>query len=32
MKMDDIYQGKFCGKCHDGQTAFGSAECQKCHK
>ena len=32
MKMDDIYQGKFCGKCHDGQTAFGSTECQKCHK
>jgi c(7)-type cytochrome triheme protein len=30
--MDDIYQGKFCGSCHNGQTAFGSMECQKCHK
>jgi c(7)-type cytochrome triheme protein len=32
MKMDDIYQNKFCGKCHNGQTAFGSSECQRCHK
>lgn len=32
MKMDQIYQGKFCGSCHNGQTAFGSMECQKCHK
>jgi c(7)-type cytochrome triheme protein len=32
MKMDDIYQGKFCGSCHNDQTAFGSSECVKCHK
>ena len=32
MKMDDLYQGKFCASCHNGQTAFGSTECQKCHK
>lgn len=30
--MDDIYKGKFCGKCHDGKTAFASTDCQKCHK
>lgn len=30
--MDGIYKGKFCGKCHNGQTAFASTECQKCHK
>ena len=32
MKMDDIYQGRFCGSCHNGQMAFGAMECQKCHK
>jgi len=32
MKMDDIYQNKYCGKCHNGEMAFGSSECQKCHK
>jgi c(7)-type cytochrome triheme protein len=32
MKMDYIYQNRFCGKCHDGKTAFGSSECQRCHK
>ncbi len=32
MKMDAIYQGKFCGSCHNGQAAFGSMECQRCHK
>lgn len=32
MKMDDLYQNRFCGTCHNGQTAFGSSECQKCHK
>jgi c(7)-type cytochrome triheme protein len=30
--MDQIYQGKFCGSCHNGQAAFGPMECQKCHK
>jgi c(7)-type cytochrome triheme protein len=32
MKMDALYQNKFCGSCHDGQTAFAVSECQKCHK
>lgn len=32
MKMDDLYQGKFCGKCHNGEAAFASTECQNCHK
>jgi c(7)-type cytochrome triheme protein len=32
IRMDGIYKGKFCGKCHDGQTAFASTDCQKCHK
>jgi c(7)-type cytochrome triheme protein len=32
MKMDDIYKNKFCGSCHNGQTAFASSECQRCHK
>lgn len=32
MKMDDLYQNKFCGSCHNGQSAFASSECQRCHK
>lgn len=32
MKMDDLYQNRFCGKCHNGEAAFGSSECQNCHK
>ncbi|SPQ01239.1 hypothetical protein NBG4_480020 [Candidatus Sulfobium mesophilum] len=32
MKMNDLYQNKFCGKCHDGQSAFAVNECQRCHK
>jgi c(7)-type cytochrome triheme protein len=32
MKMDDLYQNKFCGSCHNGQSAFGSSECQRCHR
>jgi len=32
MKMEDLYQNRYCGSCHNGQTAFGSSECQKCHK
>lgn len=32
MKMDDLYQNKFCSTCHNGQMAFGSSDCQKCHK
>jgi c(7)-type cytochrome triheme protein len=32
MKMDAIYQGKFCGTCHNGDSGFGPMECQRCHK
>lgn len=35
MKMKDIYEGKHCGKCHDGSRAFraGAPEnCSKCHQ
>ncbi|MEC4676004.1 MAG: c(7)-type cytochrome triheme domain-containing protein [Nitrospirota bacterium] len=32
MKMDDIYQGKFCGSCHNDRMAFGPMSCKKCHK
>lgn len=32
MKMDDLYQGKYCATCHDGKSAFSSNDCQRCHK
>lgn len=32
MKMDSIYKGRFCGHCHNGQTAFDAMKCKKCHK
>ena len=32
MKMDDLYQGKFCGVCHNGQSGFSVNDCQRCHK
>jgi c(7)-type cytochrome triheme protein len=28
----DHVAGKFCGKCHDGKSAFDQKECAKCHK
>lgn len=31
IKMDDMYQGKSCGACHDGKKAFSSSECIRCH-
>ncbi|MDD2365013.1 MAG: cytochrome c3 family protein [Desulfuromonadaceae bacterium] len=31
-KMSDMENGKSCGACHDGQSAFGvKNDCQKCH-
>jgi c(7)-type cytochrome triheme protein len=33
--MADINGGKYCGVCHNGQSAFKSSEqanCEKCHK
>ncbi len=35
MKMVEIIAGKYCGKCHNGQTAFASnvaENCARCHK
>ncbi|MDH4320011.1 MAG: cytochrome c3 family protein [Desulfobulbaceae bacterium] len=30
--MDSLYKGKYCGACHDGQTAFASnSRCTSCH-
>jgi len=30
--MDSLYKGKYCGACHDGQTAFASSSrCTSCH-
>ncbi len=31
MKMEDLYQGKYCGSCHNGSVAFSSMDCAKCH-
>ena len=34
VSMDAIQDGKFCGACHDGKTAFpvGFETCQRCHR
>jgi len=33
IKMANLYAGKLCGKCHDGNTAFKAlGSCNKCHK
>ncbi len=32
MTMDAIYQGRYCGACHDGRKAFSSSECGRCHE
>lgn len=30
--MQSLYDGKYCGKCHDGSTAFASdTRCNSCH-
>jgi c(7)-type cytochrome triheme protein len=29
--MSEISRGGSCGKCHNGATAFGALECQRCH-
>lgn len=32
IKMADIYAGKLCGVCHNGQRAFeAKASCNRCH-
>lgn len=32
MTMDAMYAGKYCGACHNGEKAFPSTDCGKCHK
>ncbi|RJQ22817.1 MAG: hypothetical protein C4560_01885 [Nitrospiraceae bacterium] len=32
MKMDAMYNGRFCGSCHNGNTASNVTDCGKCHK
>ena len=30
--MASLYEGKYCGSCHDGETAFASSSrCTSCH-
>ena len=29
--MADVIDGKFCGMCHNGQTAWGAEQCDLCH-
>ncbi len=31
MTMDAMYNGKYCGSCHNGGKAFPSTDCGKCH-
>lgn len=31
IKQADIEAGKSCGSCHNGKTAFGAFDCEKCH-
>ena len=32
IKMDKIYAGELCGKCHDGSKAFAANKsCKRCH-
>lgn len=32
MTMNEMYQGQFCGSCHNGQAAFAATSCMQCHK
>jgi c(7)-type cytochrome triheme protein len=31
VRMSDIAEGRFCGTCHDGRTAWGADRCDLCH-
>jgi c(7)-type cytochrome triheme protein len=31
MTMDPMYEGKYCGVCHNEKDAFAATECDKCH-
>lgn len=31
IKMGDVFEGKWCGACHNGTVAFAATECDRCH-
>ena len=31
IKNQDIFEGRLCGKCHNGNIAFAAFECDRCH-
>jgi c(7)-type cytochrome triheme protein len=31
VRMSDIIEGKFCGMCHNGQVAWSTEHCDRCH-
>ncbi|MFQ5747761.1 MAG: c(7)-type cytochrome triheme domain-containing protein [Gemmatimonadota bacterium] len=31
LTMAEMQRGQACGTCHDGRSAFGLVECQRCH-
>ena len=31
IKMEDIIEGRFCGKCHNGEIAWSVDNCHRCH-
>ena len=31
IKMDDLIEGRFCGKCHNGEIAWNIDNCHRCH-
>jgi len=32
MTMDAMYEGKFCGSCHNGKSASSVEDCEMCHQ
>lgn len=32
IEMANIVQGQYCGACHNGKIAWGSADCNRCHR
>ncbi len=31
VKMADLFEGRFCGMCHDNRVAWGLENCDLCH-
>jgi len=31
IKMEDLIEGRFCGKCHNGEIAWSVDNCHRCH-